>query len=58
MPSSDLAHHGPRHQCLFNDPRLLVLAPPPSALDPENLPIYLGVTLSPGKTAESSLKFF
>jgi hypothetical protein len=45
VPSSDLAHHGPRHQCLFNDPRLLVLAPPPSALDPENLPIHLCVTL-------------
>ena len=40
-----LAHHGPRHQRLFNDPRLLVLAPTPSALDPENLPIHLCMTL-------------
>ena len=45
VPSSDLAHHGPRHQRLFDDPRLLVLAPTPSALDPENLPIHLCVTL-------------
>ena len=40
-----LAHHGPRHQRLFNDPRLLVLAPTPSALDPETLPIHLCMTL-------------
>jgi hypothetical protein len=40
-----LTHHGPRHQRLFNDPRLLVLAPTPSALDPENLPIHLCMTL-------------
>ena len=46
VPSSHLAHHGPRPQCLFNDPRLLVLAPPPSPLDPENLPIHLCVTLT------------
>ena len=45
MPSSDLAHHGSRHQCLFDNPRLLVLAPAPSALDTENLPIHLCVTL-------------
>ena len=40
-----LAHHGPRHQRLFHDPRLLVLAPTPSALDPQNLPIHLCMTL-------------
>jgi hypothetical protein len=41
----DLAHYGPRDQRLFNDPSLLVLAPTPSALDPENLPIHIHVTL-------------
>jgi len=40
-----LAHHGPRHQRLFDDPSLLVLAPTPSALDPEDLPVHLSVTL-------------
>ena len=45
VPSSDLAHHGSGHQCLFDNPRLLVLAPAPSALDTENLPIHLCRTL-------------
>src|SRR5271156_5509818 len=46
VPSCDLAHHSPRHQRLFDDPRLLVLAPTPSAFDPPDLPIHLRVTLS------------
>jgi len=54
VPSSDLAHHGPRHQCLFNDPRLLALAPTPSALDPENLPIHLCVTLRLARVSHAS----
>ena len=40
-----LAHHGSRHQRLFDDPSLFIPAPTPSALDPENLPIHLRVTL-------------
>ena len=32
-------------QRLFDDPRLLVLAPAPAAIDPQNLPIHLCVTL-------------
>ena len=35
----------PPAQRLFDDPRLLVLAPAPAALDPQNLPIHLCVTL-------------
>ena len=45
VPPGDFAHHGPRRQRLFDDPSLLVLAPAPAALDPENLPIHLCVTL-------------
>jgi hypothetical protein len=45
LPPCDLAHHGSRYQRLFDDPSLLVLAPSPSALDPENLPIHIRMTL-------------
>ena len=45
VPSSDLAHHGPWRQRLFDNPRLLRLAPPSPALDPENFPDHLCVTL-------------
>ena len=45
VPPGDLAHHGPWRQRLFDDPRLLVPVPAPSALDPENLPIHLCATL-------------
>jgi hypothetical protein len=38
VPSSDLAHRSPRHQRLFDDPRLLVLAPAPSASTPRTFP--------------------
>ena len=46
VPPRDLAHHGTGYQRLFDDPHFLVLAPSPSPLDPENLPIHLGVTLN------------
>ena len=49
-----LAHHGPRHQRLFDDPSLLVPAPTPSALNCENPPVHLSVTL---KLALSSHPF-
>ena len=57
VPPRDLAHHGPRRQGLFDDPRLLVPAPAPSALDPENLPIHLCLTLRLALRSHLSRRF-
>ncbi len=45
MSPRHLTHHGSGHQRLFDDPSLFIPVPTPSALDPENLPIHLRVTL-------------
>jgi len=57
VPSGDSAHHGARRQRLLDNPRLLVLTPPPTALDPKNFPIHLCVTLRLALRSHPSPRF-